>query len=71
MIAINKLWLELTTKNKNQHIFSTAEKFEDHPTHKEGKNGIITADYDPPHYYFKAESFKYTLKKESLVKMFH
>ena len=58
IIEINKLWLELNTKNKNQQFFSSAEKFKDFGNHKIGKNGVITTcDYDPPHYYFKAKSF--------------
>ena len=58
VIKINDLRLELSTKNKNQAIYSFADSFEDKGNRKDGKNGILTTcNYDPPHYYFKAKSF--------------
>ncbi|MEK9727359.1 MAG: hypothetical protein VW397_04545 [Candidatus Margulisiibacteriota bacterium] len=57
IIEINKLWLELTT-TKQQQFFSSASVFKDFGSYKKGTHGqITTCDYDPPHYYFKAESF--------------
>ena len=58
VIYIEDLRLELTTKIKNQQIYATAKNFKDHGHFKSGKEGILTTcNYDPPHYFFKANEF--------------
>jgi lipopolysaccharide assembly outer membrane protein LptD (OstA) len=57
-IDINGLYLELPTKSGKHTIYVSANTFNSRGAKKVGTKGrFTTCDYDPPHYYFEADSF--------------